>query len=302
MKTKKCLECGTEKELSLYNKNKASKDGRETRCSACRAASKRANRLSKKSGIYESKNSLKNRTALFLNLATSVNKGEYSYERAVYVDNHTPVEIFCKRHKGYFWQIPNSHTNGVGCKECGVARRQHAATKTQEEFMVDCLAKGREEFDYSEAVYKTCRQPVCIICKKCSNKFEQTPVDHFRGNGCPYCANYGYRYGLPGVLYVLIEGDVTKVGITNLTAKQRAAQVTASAIKSDCGIKDLQVLHDWTWEDGSIAFKLEKIILKDLRENCAAVDYKFNGSTECFVNVDRDWLLGLINKKIEELN
>jgi hypothetical protein len=54
--------------------------------------------------------------------ARAVHSGDYNYSRVEYINNHTPVEIFCKKHNLYFLQIPNSHLSGSGCPECALEK------------------------------------------------------------------------------------------------------------------------------------------------------------------------------------
>ena len=68
----------------------------------------------------QSKNQLKRRRTLeeFIKISTEVHENLYSYEKAVYVNSITPLEITCKLH-GSFWQRPDCHYNRKhGCPIC----------------------------------------------------------------------------------------------------------------------------------------------------------------------------------------
>jgi len=43
---------------------------------------------------------------------------KYIYNRAIFVDATTKVEIFCISHEKYFWQAPNRHWGGHDCPDC----------------------------------------------------------------------------------------------------------------------------------------------------------------------------------------
>jgi hypothetical protein len=43
---------------------------------------------------------------------------KYNYDKSIYVNTTTKIEIYCKTHKKYFWQSPNSHLQGSGCPTC----------------------------------------------------------------------------------------------------------------------------------------------------------------------------------------
>ena len=54
---------------------------------------------------------------MFIEKAQQVHGDKYDYSKVDYVNNRTKVCIICPEH-GEFWQIPNSHLNGRGCKAC----------------------------------------------------------------------------------------------------------------------------------------------------------------------------------------
>lgn len=56
-------------------------------------------------------------TEEFIERASKVHNGKYDYSKTVYVNNYTKVCIICPEH-GEFWQRPNDHLRGRGCKVC----------------------------------------------------------------------------------------------------------------------------------------------------------------------------------------
>ena len=54
----------------------------------------------------------------FLNKSKIVHGDKYDYSQAKYIDYYTPVKILCSKH-GEFYQTPDSHLQGKGCKMCG---------------------------------------------------------------------------------------------------------------------------------------------------------------------------------------
>lgn len=59
-------------------------------------------------------------TKEFIKRAILVHEHDFGYEKTIYINHNTPVEIFCKKHGGYFWQKPSSHLSGHGCRECHI--------------------------------------------------------------------------------------------------------------------------------------------------------------------------------------
>ena len=54
----------------------------------------------------------------FLAKAQSVHGTKYRYDKVKYVNNTTPVLIYCNYHKEYFLQKPDIHIRGSGCQKC----------------------------------------------------------------------------------------------------------------------------------------------------------------------------------------
>ena len=55
----------------------------------------------------------------FIKRARYIHNDKYDYSKVEYVNSQTKVCIICPEH-GEFWQTPNSHLSGIGCKKCGI--------------------------------------------------------------------------------------------------------------------------------------------------------------------------------------
>jgi hypothetical protein len=54
----------------------------------------------------------------FVGKSKSIHGDRYDYSKSIYVNNHTKIEIICRKH-GSFWQKPNSHLDQkAGCPKC----------------------------------------------------------------------------------------------------------------------------------------------------------------------------------------
>ena len=51
--------------------------------------------------------------------AKKIHGERYDYSKSVYAGAKTEMEIICKAHNVSFFQKPNNHLNGEGCRECG---------------------------------------------------------------------------------------------------------------------------------------------------------------------------------------
>lgn len=292
---------------------------------------------------------------------------DYNYDKVVYINNTTKVEIYCNRHKSYFWQSPNKHMAGQGCPVCRYEKTSKSNTKSQESFIEDGERIHPELYDYSQVDYKDTFSFVKIRCKKHDHVFEQKPCHHLQGSGCPICAKekidahinslisntedfvrkaidaqpegyYDYSESVytkaaekikifcnrhqgffwqtanshlagigcascaktgfsrekNGKLYVLKCGDITKVGITNYSPKTRAKSVSKSY-----GDK-FEVL----WEisgNGNFIDDLETNVLRRLRDKYARPTKRFQGHSECFLDVYFEDLLFIIKQESDNL-
>lgn len=122
----------------------------------------------------------------FIKKAKAVHGDKYDYSKVEYVNINTKVCIICPVH-GEFWQTPNGHLHGYGCKICGHEKTTKSISKWSRESFIE---KSREvhgdKYDYSKSEYKNYHDKVCIICPE-HGEFYCTPANHFKGRGCREC-------------------------------------------------------------------------------------------------------------------
>ena len=124
--------------------------------------------------------------------ARKVHGDKYDYSKVKYVNNKTKVCIICPTH-GEFWQTPNSHLLGQGCRKCGINRITTSLKHTTEDFIEQSKEIHGDKYDYSKVKYDGNKNAVCIICPT-HGEFWQTPHEHLDGCGCPKCATYYSKY------------------------------------------------------------------------------------------------------------
>ena len=121
-------------------------------------------------------------------------KGEplYKYDkvRDQYITTATKVEVFCKIHKEYFMQRPNSHTQGMGCPECAVKRITKFQTKSQKQYDLEIKEVHNGEIIRIDPYVNTAPK---IKHKHliCGHKWEVRPNGVLKGMGCPKCNKPG---------------------------------------------------------------------------------------------------------------
>lgn len=123
----------------------------------------------------------------FIARSISVHGGKYCYDKVLYVNTTTRVEIICPTH-GVFWQLPHNHTGGRGCKQCSMDALFVKNTKTKEEFITDAIAIHGNTYSYDRVDYFHDDIKIEIVCNK-HGSFWQTPNNHLHGKGCPTCNN-----------------------------------------------------------------------------------------------------------------
>lgn len=122
----------------------------------------------------------------FKEKAKAVHGDKYDYSKVEYEKSSKKVCIICPKH-GEFWQTPNSHLNGRGCKECSCEETHIKQKKTNDEFIHEAIKVHGDKYDYSKVKYSNCKTKVCIICPE-HGEFWQMPNKHLSGQGCPKCA------------------------------------------------------------------------------------------------------------------
>lgn len=126
----------------------------------------------------------------FINECIAIHGDKYEYHE-LYINNRTPINIWCKIHKKYFKQRPNDHIHGEGqgCYDCGRISMAKLQTKSQELYIEQCNKVHNNFYTYQNLVYITTNKKVNINCPL-HGIFPQRASAHLRGQGCPCCKEY----------------------------------------------------------------------------------------------------------------
>lgn len=109
--------------------------------------------------------SRRSNTAEFIEKAKKIHNNTYDYSKVDYRSDCKPVIIICKKH-GEFYQTPNNHLNGSGCKQCAIEYTKNIQTKTTEQFIIEAKLIHGNYYDYSKTKYINANEKVEIICPK----------------------------------------------------------------------------------------------------------------------------------------
>lgn len=224
----------------------------------------------------------------FLALAQAKHGETYDYGRVVLKTDSDIVEIVCRKH-GSFWQKPSAHKQGKGCQKCAREVTGDARRLDTHQFVDAAVAKHGAKYDYSRVSYEDTHTKVEIICAE-HEPFWLSPSKHLQGRGCPKCSwnGAGYSQTKPGTFYILKNDNVTKVGITNRKVSERIKGINRYSGMSF-------ELHSSVYsEDGAKARNIELQVLAWLKLHYKNVETKFDGYTECFLDVDIDALMNFV--------
>lgn len=122
----------------------------------------------------------------FITRAKEVHGDKYDYSKVRYVNSQIKVCIICPEH-GEFWQKPNKHLRGRGCRKCADLETAKRLSSTTEKFVACAREIHGDKYDYSKVEYKDSKTKVCIICPE-HGEFKQRPNSHLRGCGCLKCS------------------------------------------------------------------------------------------------------------------
>ena len=121
----------------------------------------------------------------FIERAIKVHGNKYDYSKVIYKNSSTKVCIICPEH-GEFWQLPNSHLQGIGCPKCGDLKKGEYKKSNTDNFINRAKEVHGNKYDYSKSVYKGVHDKICIICPE-HGEFWQEANNHLHGKGCPKC-------------------------------------------------------------------------------------------------------------------
>lgn len=127
-------------------------------------------------------------TEKFINESRKIHGDKYDYSKVQYISTFTKVCIICPKH-GEFWQTPDNHIHGHGCRKCLFDKLKESKQQTTEEFIERAKAVHGNKYDYGKVKYKNCDTKVQIICP-IHGEFEQTPYNHLHSSGCPHCKGW----------------------------------------------------------------------------------------------------------------
>lgn len=123
----------------------------------------------------------------FLSQAKEIHGGIYDYSRVKWKNTRTKITIICPIH-GEFMQAPQNHIRlKCGCSKCGREIAKAKINKYDTKYFLEQAKHVHgNKYDYSNTQCFNATDKIAINCPT-HGVFEQIPVQHLKGSGCPKC-------------------------------------------------------------------------------------------------------------------
>jgi len=122
----------------------------------------------------------------FIEKAKAKHNDFYNYSLIKYTNSRSVLSILCPIH-GVFEQVASYHLSGNGCSQCGDEKKRAVSADTLDDVLAKFKTVHNDTYKYNDVVYTGSKNKVIIECP-IHGVFEQTPMSHIFGNGCPVCA------------------------------------------------------------------------------------------------------------------
>lgn len=194
-------------------------------------------------------------TSEFVSKSRTIHGDKYDYTNVLYINAHTPTSIICHKH-GEFFQSPDNHLHGKGCKKCAIEKQAFHLSHSTQTFIEIAQKIHNSIYDYSKSIYKNHKTKIEIICPL-HGSFWQTPNNHIsksNSNGCPKCrpacnSHYNWKGGITPINEKIRKSSEYKEWRKNVFEKdnykcffcgERGGKLNADHIKSFSSYPDLR--------------------------------------------------------------
>lgn len=123
-----------------------------------------------------------------------------SYDYVKYKTMKTPVKLICLvkdkegcEHGEFYMRPDNVFSGKQRCPKCWQERRGIIQLIPVEEFIKRSNEVHHNLYEYHKVEYKGSNKKVCIKCRV-HGDFWQTPSNHLKGKGCPYCSGNAKKW------------------------------------------------------------------------------------------------------------
>ncbi len=121
-----------------------------------------------------------------INSFKEVHGNAFDYSKVVYVNTHTPIEVYCKKHNFTFKPTPKNHKKGSGCTKCGREAQIEKAKKGFDKFKQEMFDLYGDQYDFKNSEYVNTKTELTAICKT-HGEFSKAPFSLLNGSACDKC-------------------------------------------------------------------------------------------------------------------
>lgn len=115
-------------------------------------------------------------------------EGVFGYDRVgAWKGAKVIAEIYCFKHKKYFWQTPHKHLHGTGCKDCACEARSNSQRRPASEYIAKFREVHGDKYDYSRVTGNILSSDEIWIGCPIHGWSKQTARSHLKGSGCNDC-------------------------------------------------------------------------------------------------------------------
>lgn len=223
----------------------------------------------------------------FLRKARYHHGDKYKYVKSSFNLVTERMEIICPVH-GSYWQTPDNHSQGRGCRMC----QADNSRKTLDHFLESAKEIHGDKYNYSKVSFTKVKDHVDIICQT-HGVFSQRVDMHLAGHGCTSCGHESLAGPLNQTvidrniskfkdeqnnLYIMklsgLGNNIYKIGIS------KDIDNRLNRIRSHCGEVELTFIYQ---NSTFMAFYLEQFLhewYNDLQYRGDSL--RFGGWTELF--------------------
>ena len=220
----------------------------------------------------------------------AAHRGKYDYSKSLFKKAKDKIEIICPLHLS-FWQTPDKHRYQE-CPDCALVANGLARRMTFEEFQDKAKIVHDNKYDYISLDFKGDSYTTSICYEH--GIFEQIASSHLCGAGCSGCAVSGFDRSKPAELYILTLDNITKIGITNLTAEDRCNRISKSKGST------FKIEKVFKSECGAVIDDLETELLQRFKKTHLQPTEKFEGYSECFFDINLEELVTCVEAAMEK--
>ena len=130
----------------------------------------------------------------------SIFGNRYSYDKVIYKNMKTPITLVCHEkdsngieHGEFSIRPDNIFSSNQACPKCYDDRRGRLQRKPFDKFVEEANSVHGGLYKYHKVNYVNGKTKVCIVCPV-HGDFWQSPTNHLKGKGCPYCSGNAKKW------------------------------------------------------------------------------------------------------------